>query len=147
MPFDVQDLSGTFSVGDIAIALALSFVLSSVIGWVYRSTHRNVSYSQSYVQTLVILGMLIAFSVVGLSASGLAMWWKRRPQGALGAPPLPADRRLGAGVYALIATFALVLPLVGASLVLVLVLESLWTRMSPSLAASASARAASRRRA
>lgn len=60
MPFDVQDLSGTFSVGDIAIALALSFVLSSAIGWVYRTTHRNVSYSQSYVQTLVILGMIIS---------------------------------------------------------------------------------------
>lgn len=60
MPFDVQDLSGTFSVGDIAIALALSFVLSSAIGWVYRATHRNVSYSQSYVQTLVILGMIIS---------------------------------------------------------------------------------------
>jgi hypothetical protein len=60
MPFDVQDLSGTFSVGDIAIALTLSFVLSAMIGWVYRFTHRNISYSQSYVQTLVILGMLIA---------------------------------------------------------------------------------------
>jgi hypothetical protein len=60
MPFDVQDLSGTFSVGDIAIALSLSFLLSAMIAWVYRFTHRNVSYSQSYVQTLVILGMLIA---------------------------------------------------------------------------------------
>jgi uncharacterized membrane protein YhiD involved in acid resistance len=60
MPFDIQDLSGTFSVGDIALALALSFVLSSVIGWVYRATHRNISYSQSFVQTLVILGMIIS---------------------------------------------------------------------------------------
>jgi uncharacterized membrane protein YhiD involved in acid resistance len=60
MPFDVQDLSGTFSVGDIAISLSLAFVLSVLIGWVYRFTHRNISYSQSYVQTLVILGMLIS---------------------------------------------------------------------------------------
>ncbi|MGW0435942.1 DUF4956 domain-containing protein [Micromonospora sp. NPDC003197] len=60
MEFNVQDLSGTFSVGDITIALALSFVLSAVIGWIYRATHRNVSYSQSYVQTLVILGMLVS---------------------------------------------------------------------------------------
>jgi uncharacterized membrane protein YhiD involved in acid resistance len=60
MDLNVQDLSGTFSVGDIAIALALSFVLSAAIGWVYRTTHRNVSYSQSYVQTLVILGMIIS---------------------------------------------------------------------------------------
>ncbi|GIJ76754.1 protein of unknown function [Micromonospora phaseoli] len=60
MPFELQDLSGTFSVGDIALALSLSFVLSAMIGWIYRFTHRNISYSQSYVQTLVILGMLIA---------------------------------------------------------------------------------------
>ncbi|MFB4263117.1 DUF4956 domain-containing protein [Nonomuraea sp. GTA35] len=60
MDFSFQDLSGTFSVADIAIAMSLSFVLSAVIGWVYRATHRNVSYSQSYVQTLVVLGMLIS---------------------------------------------------------------------------------------
>jgi uncharacterized membrane protein YhiD involved in acid resistance len=60
MDFDIQDLSGTFSVGDIALSLSLSFVLSAVIGWVYRATHRNVSYSQSYVQTLVLLGMIIS---------------------------------------------------------------------------------------
>ncbi len=60
MPFELQDLTGTFSVTDIVAALSLSFVLSAIIGWVYRSTHRNVSYSQSYVQTLVILGMLIS---------------------------------------------------------------------------------------
>jgi uncharacterized membrane protein YhiD involved in acid resistance len=60
MPFNLQDLSGTFSVADIAVSLVLSFVLSAAIGWVYRSTHRNVSYSQSYVQTLVILGMLVS---------------------------------------------------------------------------------------
>lgn len=59
-PFNFQDLSGTFSVADVALAMALSFVLSAMIGWVYRATHRNVSYSQSYVQTLVILGMLIS---------------------------------------------------------------------------------------
>ncbi|MFF0722694.1 DUF4956 domain-containing protein [Micromonospora sp. NPDC003816] len=60
MPFEFQDLSGTFSVGDIALVLSLSFLLSAMIGWVYRFTHRNISYSQSYVQTLVILGMLIS---------------------------------------------------------------------------------------
>jgi uncharacterized membrane protein YhiD involved in acid resistance len=60
MDLTLQDLSGTFSMADIAIALWLSFALSAGIGWVYRFTHRNVSYSQSYVQTLVILGMLIS---------------------------------------------------------------------------------------
>src|SRR5687767_11828066 len=60
MNLNFEDLTGTFSVMDVAIALALSFVLSVMIAWVYRATHRNVSYSQSFVQTLIILGMLIS---------------------------------------------------------------------------------------
>lgn len=59
MTLDLQDLSGTFTTFDIVVSLSLSFVLSSVIGWVYRRTHKNVSYSQSYVQTLVMCGMII----------------------------------------------------------------------------------------
>lgn len=60
MNVNFQDLSGTFSAFDVAAALGLAFALSLMIGFVYRMTHRNISYSQSYVQTLVILGMLIA---------------------------------------------------------------------------------------
>lgn len=60
MTIDLQDLSGTFSVFDVAMVLTLSFVCAAAIGWVYRYTHRNVSYSQSYVQTLVIVAMVIA---------------------------------------------------------------------------------------
>jgi len=59
MTFDLQDLSGTFTTFDIVVSLSLSFVLSTAIGWVYRRTHKNVSYSQSYVQTLVLCGMII----------------------------------------------------------------------------------------
>ena len=55
-----EDLTGTFTVADITLALVLSFVLCSFIGWVYRLTHRGVSYSQTYVQTLVLLGMVVS---------------------------------------------------------------------------------------
>ena len=57
---NIQDLSGTFSAFDVAASLGLSLLLSLAVATVYRATHRNISYSQSYVQTLVILGMLIA---------------------------------------------------------------------------------------
>lgn len=57
---NVDDLTATFSVGDIAISLALSSVLTIVIAYVYRATHHGISYSQSYVQTLVLLGILVS---------------------------------------------------------------------------------------
>jgi len=55
-----EDLTGTFSVADIAMAMVLSFVLCSVVGFTYRMTHRGISYSQSYVQTLVLMGMVVS---------------------------------------------------------------------------------------
>lgn len=58
--FDLTDLSGTFSVMDVLLSLSLAFLCSLVVAWVYRATHKNISYSQSYVHTLIILGMLIA---------------------------------------------------------------------------------------
>ncbi len=42
MNLDLQDLSGTFTAFDVAASLTLSFVLASLIGWVYRYTHQNV---------------------------------------------------------------------------------------------------------
>ena len=60
MTINLQDLSGTFTVFDVIASLALSFVLATIIGWVYRYTHKNVSYSQSYVQTLVMVCMVIS---------------------------------------------------------------------------------------
>lgn len=55
-----EDLTGTFSVTDVVLAMVLSFVLCSLIGLVYRTTHRGISYSQTYVQTLVMMGMIIS---------------------------------------------------------------------------------------
>lgn len=58
--FNFQDLSGEFSVLDIVIVMTLSFVLSAFIGWIYKITHRGTSYTQSFVFTLVINGMVVA---------------------------------------------------------------------------------------
>lgn len=55
-----EDLTGTFSVLDVVLALVLSFVLSAMIGWVYQKTHRGTSYTQSFVHTLVLNGMIVA---------------------------------------------------------------------------------------
>ncbi|MCW5878538.1 MAG: DUF4956 domain-containing protein [Anaerolineales bacterium] len=58
--FTFQDLTGEFSVLDITLMMALSFVLSAFIGWVYKITHRGTSYTQSFVVTLVLNGMVVA---------------------------------------------------------------------------------------
>jgi len=55
-----QDLTGVFSVADVVVCMVLSFVLCAMIGWVYQITHRGASYTQSYVHTLVLNGMVVA---------------------------------------------------------------------------------------
>jgi uncharacterized membrane protein YhiD involved in acid resistance len=55
------DQTSTFTLLDVAAVFALSLVLSLLIGWVYRSTHRGVSYSQTYVHTLVMFSVVVAF--------------------------------------------------------------------------------------
>lgn len=60
LDFGITDLSGTFSVMDVVLALTLALVTSLAVAWTYRATHRNISYSQSYVHTLIMLGMIIA---------------------------------------------------------------------------------------
>jgi len=58
--FNITDLTSEFSVMDMVLVMGLSFVLSVFIGWVYKITHRGTSYTQSFVFTLVLNGMIVA---------------------------------------------------------------------------------------
>ncbi len=58
--FNFQDLTGEFSVLDVVLVMVLGFALSAFIGWIYKITHRGTSYTQSFVLTLVLNGMVVA---------------------------------------------------------------------------------------
>jgi len=57
---DTGAIAGTFTVWDVLQALLLSFFLSLILVWVYRQTHRGLSYSVSFVHTIVIMAVTIA---------------------------------------------------------------------------------------
>lgn len=67
---------------------------------------------------------------MALCASGLVLWWKRRPAGAwrLAAPPVPAEMPLWKGALALAIALSMLFPLVGVTLVGVLLLDVLVLR-------------------
>jgi len=82
-----------------------------------------------------LLGLLTAIGFLTLVVSAFLMWWRRRPQGALGAPPaLTRAPRLAAFVIVLIVVLGAFLPTLGLSLVLVLLVERLLRRFSPGAA-------------
>lgn len=56
----LQDYSGVFSIWDVALALCLSFILTLVIAKVYKESHKGVSYSQSFTQTLILMGVVVS---------------------------------------------------------------------------------------
>jgi uncharacterized iron-regulated membrane protein len=68
------------------------------------------------------LNTVFCLSVIFLSVSGLVMWWKRRPAGALrlAAPPLPVDLPMWKGAVFLALVLSLAFPLVGFTLLAVL---------------------------
>jgi uncharacterized membrane protein YhiD involved in acid resistance len=67
--FNFQDLTGEFSVIDVVLALVLSFVLSAFIGWIYKITHKGASYTQSFVLTLVLNGMVVAIVMMVIGSN------------------------------------------------------------------------------
>ncbi|HVZ31355.1 MAG TPA: hypothetical protein VG963_02960, partial [Polyangiaceae bacterium] len=54
---------------DVLLALCLSFALSLVIAWVYRSTHHGIGYSQRYVHTLVLMGTIVALIILVIGSN------------------------------------------------------------------------------
>ncbi len=76
-----------------------------------------------------LLGVVTALGLLTLCASAVVMWWRRRPDGVLGAPPVPAvPAPLARALVVLICVLGVLLPLLGAALLAVALLEHLVLR-------------------
>jgi len=65
------------------------------------------------------LGLFTAASLWIVCISAVVMWWRRRPAGVLGAPTPDPRVPLAIGLCALIAVLGALLPLLGATLLVV----------------------------
>ena len=72
-----------------------------------------------------IIVLLICLMILLSAVSGVVIWWKRRPQGKFGVPPLRHDLPTWKTGVAIMLVLAVAFPLVGASLVVVWVLDRL----------------------
>jgi len=73
---DTPASGGAFSSQTIILSLLLAFVLGQVLAWVYYLTHSGLSYSRSYVQSLILITVVISMvmTVIGnniITAFGL----------------------------------------------------------------------------
>jgi uncharacterized iron-regulated membrane protein len=83
----------------------------------------NVHMGQEYGLTNQIVMLMVCASIVFMAVSAGAMWWKRRPDGQMGVPPLPRDIRKVYGVMAILAIGGVIFPLVGLSMIVILLLD------------------------
>ena len=54
------------------IALLLAFACGHAIAWIYMLTHSGLSYSRSYVTTLIIMPVIVAMVMLILAKIGRA---------------------------------------------------------------------------
>ncbi len=73
-----------------------------------------------------LLGLATTCGLILVCTSGLIMWWRRREPGVLGAPKALSSPRFSLGLFVLVVALAIYLPLFGASLLGVLVLEKIF---------------------
>ncbi len=91
---------------------------------VARVVSQGISFHQGELYGWLNLAQntLAALLALVLSVSGFVAWWMRRPAGSLGVPAAP-EASLGTGMIVLVIGLSILLPLVGASLILALVLD------------------------
>jgi uncharacterized iron-regulated membrane protein len=78
-----------------------------------------------------LLNLTMAIGLITLSISGFVMWRKRKPEAALGAPPLMPSKPVTTGFVVLLVGLGVLLPMLGLSILAVLAVETLILRHLP----------------
>lgn len=77
------------------------------------------------------LGVVTTLGLILVSVSGAIMWWKRRDQGVLGAPQVSTNSKVSYSLIAILIVLGIYLPVFGASMLGVLVIEKFVLRKIP----------------
>lgn len=93
----------------------------------------NVHMGQQWgvVNQIVMLATCIA--IILSSVAAVVMWWKRRPQGRVGVPPHPADRRVYRALWIGAVALGVTFPITGLAIAAMLAIDLLVIRTVPPL--------------
>lgn len=85
----------------------------------------NVHKGQEWGWANQLLMLATCLSIILVSASAVVMWWKRRPAGRVGVPPMPTKRSIYAGLWIMAILFGLAFPLTGIAIVVMVIVDQL----------------------
>ncbi|GAB3069294.1 PepSY-associated TM helix domain-containing protein [Virgibacillus ainsalahensis] len=101
-------------------------------GWLGKVITLGIAFHQGEFGLInQLFNLVLVFALIIIPVSGLVMWWKRKPEGKIGAPELPKKFTMAKGVTVIVIAFGLFFPLVGISLLLVWLLDWLFLKRIP----------------
>ena len=62
--FQTELIAQIYSPSEILLNLAIAFVLAIMVAFTYRATHRSLSYSQSFILTVIFVTIITAMVIM-----------------------------------------------------------------------------------
>nr|WP_064246480.1 PepSY domain-containing protein [Rhizobium leguminosarum]OAP95659.1 hypothetical protein A4U53_17275 [Rhizobium leguminosarum] len=93
----------------------------------------NVHQGQEFGRFNQFLMFATCLTIILSCVTGVVMWWKRRPAGRVGVPPLPPRRSVYIGLWTIAVVFALAFPLTGLTILLMIAVDRAIIRTIPPL--------------
>mgnify|MGYP000650932236 CR=1 FL=1 len=83
----------------------------------------NVHQGQEWGLFNQLLMLATCISIVLMCVSAAVMWWKRRPSGRIGVPPMPPKKNVYIGLWTIAVVFGLAFPITGIAIVVMILVD------------------------
>ncbi|NSY19432.1 PepSY domain-containing protein [Neorhizobium sp. AL 9.2.2] len=93
----------------------------------------NVHMGQEWGRFNQMLMLATCLAIVFTCVTAVVMWWKRRPSGRLGVPPMPPSRSVYFGLWLITLVFAIAFPMCGIAIVAMIAFDQIVVRFVPPL--------------
>ncbi|NEJ71432.1 PepSY domain-containing protein [Rhizobium phaseoli] len=93
----------------------------------------NVHQGQEWGRFNQLLMLATCLAIILSCVTGVIMWWKRRPAGRLGVPPMPPKRSIYYGLWVIAGIFAIAFPMSGVAIVAMIAFDQIVVRLVPVL--------------
>lgn len=91
----------------------------------------NVHLGQEWGLFNQLLMLATCLAIILSCISAVIMWWKRRPAGRLGVPPMPPRKSVYIGLWLIVIAFGAAFPLTGLAIVTMLLFDQILLRFVP----------------
>ncbi len=93
----------------------------------------NVHQGQEFGLFNQLLMLATCLVIILSCVTGIVMWWKRRPAGRLGVPPMPPRRSVYLGLWTIVLAFAIAFPMSGLVILVMIAFDQMVIRFVPPL--------------